>query len=174
MIDKAFHVAAGVGAPIILTFLLIVIGNLFALFLTQIFFPLHLKKQTLSWERMQKAEDEFLEAVSRVYFIARGYIESEHKNRFSFAGLSLKDTEQELSDILQRMHKDGHRIRPHLSTTKQKLFDKFIRESSVAYDDTKDTYGNWYQDDHLAEEQHSEKLIATLAQVAEKILPSLT
>lgn len=172
--DKIYDVAASFNLPLVWTFSLIVIGNLVALTLAQIFFPFWLKQKTWKWEKMQKAEGDLLESISRIAFIASSYIEAEHTDRFSFAGLSLIETEKELSDILQKLHENGHQIRPFLEKKKQKLFDKFIYQSSRVYEEAKSSYGHWDQNDPFAEQQHSENLIAELAKVAGKILPSLT
>ena len=173
MIDKFFDIAAGFELPALLSFLVLVVANLFSLFIAQIFFPLHLKIKTWEWESRKKAREEFIEVVSRVDFIARGYVASELGNKFSFAGLSLLDTEKELLSILSKIHNEGQKIRPHLSKSERKLFDKFLSDLSKAYDEAKDSYSQWYQDDHMAEEQHSLQLIEAQAKIASNVLQSL-
>lgn len=173
MIDKFFEIAAIFELPILWGFLLLVVANLCALFIGQVFFPFRLKTKIWEWEKSRHAREGFVEAVSRVDFIARGYMASEVGNKFSFAGLSLLDTEKELLAILQKMHDEGQKIRPYLSKSEKKLFDEFLRRSSTAYDEAKDTYQQWNQDDHMAEELHSLNLIAAQAAIAGSILQSL-
>lgn len=168
--DKAFDLAASVGLPAIWTLMLIVVGNLIALFLAQVLFPLRLKKKIWSWEKTIQAEAEFIEVVSRVSFISGGYIETEHKDGISFSGLSLVQVEEELSQIYKKIHNDGHRLRPYLPKHKQILFDKFLQESYEAYVEAKNSNNNWYENDIFAEERHSEHLISNLANIAKSIL----
>jgi hypothetical protein len=173
MIDKFFEITASFGLPVLWGFPLLVAANLFALFIAQIFFPLKLKIKTWEWESQRKAREEFIEAVSRVDFIARGYVASELSNKFSFAGLSLLDTEKELLSILKKMHNEGQKIRPYLSNSERKLFDNFLSDLAEAYDEAKDCYNQWNQDDQMAEEQHSLNLIEAHANIARNILQSL-
>lgn len=173
MIEKFFEIATSFELPTMWSFLLLVVANLFALFIAQVFFPLQLKTKMWQWEKRRQAKEDFIEAVSRADFIARGYIDSEMGNKFSFAGLSLTDTEKELLNILQKMHAEGQKIRPYLPREEQYLFDKFLKQSSEAYDEAVDTYAQWYQDDQMAEEQHSLNLIAVQAKIASSILHSL-
>lgn len=173
MIDKFFEIAAIFELPTLWSFLLLVVANLCALFIGQVFFPFRLKTKIWEWEKNQHARATFIEAVSRVDFIARGYMGCEVGNKFSFAGLSLPETEKELLSILHKMHDEGQKIRPYLSKSEKRLFDEFLKKSSIAYDEAKDTYQQWYQDDHMAEELHSLNLIAAQAEIAGSVLQSL-
>ena len=173
MIDKSFEISSIFELPLAWSFLVLMVANLCALYIAQVFFPLWLKRKTWEWEKKQHAREFFVELVSRIDFIARGYIDSEMKNKFSFAGLSLPDTEKELLSLLQKMHNEGQKIRPYLSKLDQSLFDEFLKKSSIAYDEAMDTYNQWHQDDHMAEEQHSLNLIGAQAEIANRILQSL-
>jgi hypothetical protein len=172
MIDKFFEIAASFGLSIIGAFLLLVLANIFALFAAQVFFPLKLKMKTLEWEKKRFAKEAFIEAVSRVDFMARSYINSEY-DKFSFAGLTLSEIKKELLNIIRRMHAEGHKIRPYLSRREQSLFDEFVKQLSKAYDEANDSFGNWYEDDPMAEDQHSLSLIGVQAEIAHRILRSL-
>lgn len=173
MIEKFFEIAASFELSSLLGFALLVAANLLSLFIAQVFLPLRLKIKTWEWENRRKAREEFIEAVSRMDFIAQGYIASEVGNKFSFAGLSLLDTEKELASILTRLHNEGQKIRPYLSNSERSLFDRFLNDSAEVYDEAKDSYGQWYDDDHMAEEQHSLNLIEAQAQISRSILKSL-
>ncbi len=173
MNEKFFEIASSFELPTLWGFLLLVVANLFALFVAQVFFPLRLKIKTWEWEKRRQAREEFIEAVSRVDFIAHGYVASELGDRFSFAGLSLPDTEKELLSILKKMHNEGQKIRPYLSRHERRLFDKFLNDFAKAYDEAKESYGQWYQDDQMAEEQHSLNLIQVQAKIASARLKSL-
>ena len=173
MQDKFFELASGFELSSLWAFIFLVLANLLALFIAQVSFPLQLKMRISEWEKKRNAKDEFIEAVSRIDFIARGCLDSEYGEKFSFAGLSLSETEDEILSILRRMHNGGQKIRPYLSRSERKLFDKFLHQSSLAYDEAKETYGQWYQDDHMAIEQHSLNLIGAQAEIAGRILQSL-
>lgn len=173
MIDKFFEISSIFELPLAWSFLVLVVANLFALYVAQVFFPFWLKTKTWEWEKERHAREFFIELLSRIDFIARGYIDSEMRNKFSFAGLSLPETEKELLSLLQKMHNEGQKIRPYLSKSDRSLFDEFLKKSSIAYDEAMDTYGQWYQDDHMAEEQHSLNLIGAQAEIANRILQSL-
>lgn len=135
-------------------FLLIVLGNIAAAWLTQAFLPMRLKKHAWKWEKEQWATEQFLESLSRVEFVGKHLVHSEVGEKVSLSRLSFNETEAEIVKVITDLHIGGHRIRPYLNQRNQALFDDYLQQSSAAFDASKASHGEWMPDDYAAEEAH--------------------
>lgn len=151
-------------------FLLIVLGNMAAAWLTQAFLPMRLKKHAWKWEKEQWATEQFLESLSRVEFMGRHLVHSEVGERVSLSRLGFNETEAEIVKIITDLHSDGHRIRPYLSRHNQAVFDDYLKQSSAAFDASKASHGDWMQEDYAAEEDHRLCLIHEQSLIARRFV----
>lgn len=163
----------GVTAAVV-AFILIVVGNISALWLTQTFFPMRLKKITWKWEKEKWATEQFIESLSRIDFIGRHLVQSEVEEKVSLSRLSFKETEDEIAKIVADLHRDGHRIRPYLSRCNKAVFDRYIEQSSAAFDASKASYGEWMPDDFGAEEAHALGFVHEQSLIAGKLIKEVS
>jgi hypothetical protein len=147
-------------------FLLIVAGNVAASWLTQAFFPMHLKKNTWKWEKEKWATEQFIDSLSRVEFVGRHLIRSEIEEKVSLSRLGFNETEEEIVKIITAMHRDGYRIRPYLSRHNREVFDDYLKQSSAAFDASRESYGEWMHNDYAAEENHTLSFISEQSMIA--------
>ncbi|MCK6412574.1 MAG: hypothetical protein L6Q55_09160 [Azonexus sp.] len=151
-------------------FLLIVLGNMAAAWLTQAFLPMRLKKHSWKWEKEQWATEQFLESLSRVEFMGKHLVRSEAGEKVSLSRLSFNETEAEIVKVISDLHSGGHRIRPYLNQRNQALFDDYLQQSSAAFDASKASHGEWMQDDYAAEEDHRLSFIHEQSLIAGRLI----
>jgi hypothetical protein len=164
---------AGYGASSVFIFFLIRLGNILAVWLTQTFFPMQLKKATWKWEKEKWATELFVESLSRLEFIGKHLLRSEVEDKVSLSRLGFKETEEEIGKIITDLHRDGYRIRPYLSWHNQAVFDSYLKQSSAAYDASKDSYGEWMPDDYGAEEAHTMSFVQEQSTLAGKLIKEM-
>ena len=150
----------------VLAFLLIVVGNICASWLTQAFFPMRLKKHAWKWEKEKWATEQFVESLSRVEFMGKHLVRSEVGDQVSLSRLGFNETNAEIVKIITDLHSDGHRIRPYLSRRNRAVFDDYLQQSAAAFDTSKASYGEWMPDDYAAEEAHTLSFIDEQSQIA--------
>jgi hypothetical protein len=166
---------AGYGASSVLIFFLIRLGNILAVWLTQTFFPMQLKKATWKWEKEKWATELFVESLSRLEFIGKHLLRSEVEDKVSLSRLGFKETEEEIGKIITDLHRDGYRIRPYLSWHNQAVFDSYLKQSSAAYDASKDSYGLWdmMTDDYAEKESHTMSFVQEQSTLAGKLIKEM-
>ena len=173
-IDEITKLLASYGIPSVWMLFLIGFGNFCAAWLAQIVFPMHLKKTTWKWEKEKWATEQFIESLSRIDFIGRHLVQSEVEEKVSLSSLSFKETEEEIAKIVADLHRDGHRIRPYLSRCNKAVFDRYIEQSSAAFDASKASYGEWMPDDFGAEEAHALDFVHEQSLIAGKLIKEVS
>lgn len=172
-LDTVLKIADNYSIPSAFIFFLVVIGNIFASWLTQKFFPMRLKKDTWKWEKEKWATEQFVEALSRIEFIGEHFVRSEVEDKVSLSRLGFKETDEEIGKIIADLHRDGYRIKPYLSWHNQAVFDKYLKQSSAAFDDSKDSHGLWMPDDYAAEEAHTICFIQKQSAIAGNLIKQI-
>jgi hypothetical protein len=172
-LEAILKLAGDYGISSALIFSLVVLGNISAVWLTQTFFPMRLKRNTWKWEKETWATEQFVESLSRVEFIGKHLIRSEVEEKVSLSRLGFQETDEEIGKIITDLHQNGHRIRPYLNCHNQAIFDSYLKQSSAAFDASKDNYGDWMPDDYAAEEAHTMSFIQDQSMIAGKLIVKL-
>ena len=159
------------GAEYLLPFMgLPLLGVVLGAWLTNSFFPFRLKRREWRWEKELWAKELFFETVSRVNFIADHYLKGEYEDKFSMSGLALHEADKEILRLIKDLHTIGHKLKLYLNKSDAKLFDEYLLGSQTEYDAAKESWGQWHDDDHMAEIQHTESTIHSQGKVAASTL----
>ncbi|WP_432340114.1 hypothetical protein [Yersinia enterocolitica] len=146
------------------------LGVIIGAWLTNSFFPFRLKRREWRWEKEAWAKELFFETVSRVNFIAENYLKSEYGDKFSMSGLALHEADNEIMRLVKELHSVGHKLKLYLKKSDAKLFEQYLRDSQTELDAAKESWGQWYENDHIAIAQHTENTITRQGQVAANII----
>lgn len=149
------------------------LGVVVGAWLSNSFFPFRLKRREWRWEKETWARELFFETVSRIAFIAEHYLKEEYEDRFSMSGMGLRDADNEIMRLVKELHLSGHKITLYLNKPNAKVFEQYLRDSQTEYDAAKESWGQGYDDDHIASVQHTEETIAGQGRVAIKALAKL-
>lgn len=142
-LDTILKLAGGYGISSVVVFVVVVLGNIAAAWLTGNFFPMRLKKEAWKWEKEKWATEKLFESLSLIDFLGSACIQSELEYRASMSSRGLEGTEQEIYQSVFTMHQEGRRIRPYLSESNQAVLDGFLKESHLAVDADKEAHGYW-------------------------------
>jgi arginyl-tRNA--protein-N-Asp/Glu arginylyltransferase len=148
-------------------------GVVVGAWLTNFFFPFRLKRREWRWGKELLAREQLFETISRISFIAEHYFKGEYNDRFSMSGMGLHEADKEIMRLVKELHLAGHKLKVYLSKDHVRIFEKYLRDSQNEYDIAKESWGQWDNDDHLAEDQHTENTISGQAKAAAKALAKI-
>lgn len=146
------------------------LGVIVGAWLSNAFFPFRLKRREWRWGKEMWAKELFFETVSRVNFIAEHYLKSEYQEKFSMSDLALTEVNDEIMRLVKELHSVGHKLKLYLNKSDARLFEQYLRDSQAAYDEAKESWGEWYPDDDMAVTQHTEATVAKQGKVAANII----
>lgn len=146
------------------------LGVVVGAWLTNFFFPFRLKRSEWRWEKELSASEQLFETISRINFIAEHYFKGEHDDRFSMSGMGLHEADEEILRLVKELHLAGHKLKLYLKKDHVLIFEKYLRDSQDEYDNAKESWGQWDDDNDIAVTQHTENTISRQAKVAAKAL----
>jgi hypothetical protein len=146
------------------------LGVIIGAWLTNSFFPFHLKRREWRWEKEVWAKELFFETVSQIKFISDHYIKGEYEEKFSMSNLGLHETDDEIKRLIKKLHSTGHQLKLYLNKKDLMLFEQYIIASQTEYDTTRAGWGEWHNDDDMAKIQYIEDSIARQGQAAAHIV----
>jgi hypothetical protein len=147
----------------------VVIGG----WLTTSFFPFRLKRREWRWEKEVWAKELFIETLSRISFIAEHYFKSDYQEQFSMSGLTLNDTEKEITRLVKELHGVGHKLKLYLKKSDAVILGQYLHNCQTNYNAASESWMTWQQDDHLAPTKHTESTIASQGEVALRALEKI-
>lgn len=86
------------------------------------------------------------------------------------SGLALHEADDEITRLVKELHSVGHKLKLYLKKSDAKLFEQYLQDSQTEFDAANESWGQWYEDDHMAVTQHTENTIASQGQVAANII----
>ena len=83
------------------------------------------------------------------------------------------DTENNVIELVKSLHANSYKISPYLKKKYREEFQSFLDKSQLELNYAKETHGQWDSDDHLAMEEHGNKLINSMLKVSSETLLNL-
>ncbi|WP_163559975.1 hypothetical protein [Halomonas sp. NO4] len=138
------------------------------------FFPLHAKRREWKWQKEIWAREYFFERISRIAFLSDHFVRGELSNEYSMAGTQASDMEKEITLCAKEIHANAHKAMLYMQANELEALERYIEEIQAGFNHAKDTWRQWHDDDHLAEEFHTIEFIDLQGKAAKNALNKLT
>jgi len=151
------------------------IGTIIGSWLSQLYFPFEKKKREWHWEKQVHSKELFYESVTHVSLLSNSYLKSQHDVKFSMLGFGLEKTNQEIVDAVRALHVNAHKISIYLDSSDRKLFAQYLQASQDAFDDAKESWEQWNDDENVdyMEIAHTENTIHAQGKAADDIVEKI-
>ncbi|MDM8350600.1 hypothetical protein P8H27_17130 [Pseudomonas sp. sp1636] len=156
----------------ILLLLLPLLGTITGAALSGFILPMYLKRKQWRWEKEISSTELLIESISKIKFLAHHELSSTYTDSFSMSD-SGSNTENNVIELVKSLHANSYKISPYLKKKYREELQSFLDKSQLELNYAKETHGQWDPDDHLAMEEHGNKLINSMLKVSSETLLNL-
>lgn len=137
------------------------------------YMPLKAKKDEWFWRNRRRSKTYLFTTLGKINFMTLHTLLDHHKDEYSMAGKTLKETETEAMTLIEKLHGNAGVMQPFLSARNKEILKEFLMGSKAVLDNAKQTWGLLDRNEPSAEYDHTLTTVSAIHDVSQSALDQL-